>query len=532
VLHPGHRAEPRRDRGEVAPADRVAPDKEELWRSHPSSSPRKGRQTLLYPSVYNFTVPLGGGWHALVNLLAGSLDVVDDALTSSLLPTPASRHLDVPTEVERYLDARGYLWADLQQERSQAALLRRELLEFHRNSVRQTLVVIPSYHCNLRCGYCWQRLYGLDSPIMTREVMDHLFDSIPQVVQREPGREAEIIVFGGEPLAEIPELRQRVLDILERSSASGYSTKIVTNGVGLAAAAPYLAGRADVIQVTIDGPPDVHRRRRPLPGGDSYEPLRRGVNEALRAGLRINIRVNADLQNLPTLPDLAAHIRDQGWLETGLLTVHLAPVKNHNSRKETIAEERVLHGVLDLAASDERMSVFSLDGFAGIKYFDSFMATGLLPLHRFFHCEAQMNFYAFDLNGDIYACWDAAGLPSLAVGRYLPEVAIDSEKLALWRDRDGMAISACEGCVALPSCGGGCAFLAYEHAGAFTGQNCDSLLEAFKSAVARNADWILSRAHAGDHCVGLVRADEVITPVTRQFAFHDRAQLVTPEESC
>jgi uncharacterized protein len=485
---------------------------------------------LLFPSVYNSAVPLGEGRHALFNFLAGSLDVVDDTVLSAL--TGGASAPALPEDVAAYLDARGYLWAEAGQEAAQAEMLYGELLSFHRKSLPQTVVVIPSYHCNLSCGYCWQRLYDLDSPVIRPEMGDRFFQSLPQVVEGFPGRGVEIIVFGGEPLAADAELKQRVVQILDTARGSGYQTKVITNGVGLEAAAEDLAGKVDTIQVTIDGPPEFHRRRRPIPGGDSYEPLRRGVDAAIRAGLRVNVRVNVDFQNVSLLPELSDHIREQGWLGSGLVTLFVAPLKNHNPRKTVAPETLLLREVLELAARDERMNVFCFEGFAGIKYFKGFVQTGMLPLQRFFNCEAQMNFYAFDPRGDIYACWDAAGIPEMAVGRYWPDVRIDAEKLAYWRGRSGLRIAGCHGCAALPACGGGCAFLAYEHKGRLTEPTCDSLLDAFKLAVAARADWVLERAQKGDHCVGLVTASGV-NPVTRELGlFEDKAGVPSLRNSC
>ena len=70
---------------------------------------------------------------------------------------------------------------------------------------------------------------------------------------------------------------------------------------------------------------------------------------------------------------------------------------------------------------------------------------------------------AFDLHGDIYACWDAAGIKDLSVGRFLPEVELYERRLNMWRKRTTLDIGECGGCTSQPHCGGGCQFLALEH---------------------------------------------------------------------
>lgn len=498
-------------------------------------------------STYNVLVPLpplqhgdsdGSQYHALFNTLAGSIDVVDGDVARAVQACgPAPQHsliqigagnrarsalAELPDDVLDYLDQRGYLFASHEEERSQAQLLYDEMLRFHRQVVRQPMVVIPSYNCDLKCPYCWQRLYHLDSPVMSEEMAEHLFEVIPSFVEVERADRVDLIIFGGEPLQDVAPLRERVLHLLALGHEKGYSTKIISNGVGLAANVPYLEGKVEVIQITIDGPADIHRRRRPLPGGrDSFTPMAEGISKAVAAGIAINVRVNTDETNLPRLPELADFAQQQGWLDTGKVRFHLAPVKNHNPRKETNSEAELLKKVLALVEQDDRMRIYDLGGFPGIKYFQGFKDSGLFSLHRFFNCEAQINFYGFDLKGDVYACWDAAGLQHLAVGRFHPEVEMDPAQLARWRKRTSLDIESCQGCSSSPHCGGGCQFLAFEHKDTFMTSSCDSMMEGYVQSILNHSGWLVERATSGDHAVGFITRSGVVNRVERPFGIID-----------
>jgi uncharacterized protein len=494
-------------------------------------------------STYNVLVPLpsqtyNGNYFALFNTLAGSIEVVDRAVAQQLERIPRasqgtglvplsrlSKHRSngqvapdqtLPTDVLTYLGRRGYIFDSAEEEDHQARVLYDVMMEFHRKVVRQPLVVIPTYNCDLKCPYCWQRLYHMDSPIMSEELARHLFDVLPSVVEVDRPDRVDLTIFGGEPLQDVPALRERVLQLLSLASASGYSSKIISNGVGLEPNVPYLRGKVDLIQVTIDGPPEIHRKRRPLPkDGDSFTPMARGLTAALEAGIRINVRVNTDESNLPRLPELLDYAKEAGWLDTKLLRFHLAPVKNHNPRKDTNSEADLLNKVLELVRRDPRMSVFDLTGFPGLKYFKGFKDSGLFSLHRFFNCEAQINFFAFDLHGDVYACWDAAGLNHLAVGRSLPDLVLYSTKLNQWRGRTSLDIGGCQNCTSSPHCGGGCQFLSLEHNDTFMASNCDSMMEGYVQSIVASAEWLIERAHAGDHAVGLIVENSVLTTVNK-----------------
>ncbi|MCP2358225.1 uncharacterized protein HD597_005245 [Nonomuraea thailandensis] len=506
-------------------------------------------------SEYNVLVPLKGrgqGYFALFNTLAGSIDVIDGELAADLpgadrgtrsttdggeargtfVGLPRRRPLSSAAEpVISYLDRRGYLFSSRADEQRVSRVLYNTMVDFHRKAVAQPLVVIPSYNCDLKCPYCWQRLYHMDSPIMTAETAERLVAVLPQFVDaRSPGT-VDFTVFGGEPLQDVPALRERVLQLLDLAAGLGYATKVISNGVGLKPAVPFLAGKVDLIQITIDGPADVHKRRRPLPlklGGDSFQPMVEGIDLALKNGIRINVRVNVDESNLPRLPELTDFAAARGWLDTELLKMHLAPVKNHNPKRESNSESGLLLQVLELVESDERMAVYDLTGFPGIKYFQGFRETGLFSLHRFFNCEAQINFWAFDLHGDVYACWDAAGQDHLAVGRFLPEVVVHEEKLSQWRDRTSLDIDGCQGCSSSAHCGGGCQFLALEHNNSFEASSCDSMMTGYVDSIERNSDWLMERAISGDHAVGMATLREVVTAVNRPFGLLDERPVSLP----
>jgi len=504
-------------------------------------------------SINNVLVPLaapagdGGTYYALFNALAGSIDVVDQAVLDGLdrLAGPATPGFvslgamrsgspsTLNDDVLGYLSRRGYLFSSVEEERDQARMLYEEMLRFHRATVRQPIVVIPSYNCNLKCPYCWQRLYHLDSPVMSREMVDHLFSvALPELIETSSPDRVALTVFGGEPLQDEPELQDRVLQILTLGRSAGFTNGIITNGVGLGKALPRLAGKVDVLQVTFDGPARIHRKRRPLPRGDSFAPLAGAVSDALAAGIRVRARVNVDATNLEHLPELADFARDQGWLDNPRMYFHIAPVKNHNPRHDAPSETDLLLKVLELADRDERMRAFDLSGFGGIKYFRGFQESGLFSLHRFFNCEAQINCWVLDLHGHLYACWDSAGLPEMAVGRFHPTVEIDPQALGQWRNRNALDIPACQQCPAAPHCGGGCQFLAHEHHGRHDAPACDALLASYIQAISRNADWLLERARLGDHAVGLITREGVVTAVDRPFGLIDDSPELIDAVSC
>ena len=185
-------------------------------------------------------------------------------------------------------------------------------------------------------------------------------------------------------------------------------------------------------------------------------------------------------------------------------------------------ESQLLKDVLALVNADSRMKIFDLSGFSGLKYFEGFKDTGMFSLHRFFNCEAQINLFVLDLHGDVYSCWDAAGLKHLSVGTYHPEPKINSEELHKWRKRTSLDIEGCSGCASSPHCGGGCQFIALEHNKTYQSSICDSMMEGYVQAIRANAGWLVDQATSGGHAVGLITGDGVVTAVKGVFGILER----------
>ena len=59
------------------------------------------------------------------------------------------------------------------------------------------------------------------------------------------------------------------------------------------------------LQVTVDGPPDVHNQRRPLKGGgETFAQTLTAVQLALGHGIKVSIRINVDQTNRTYLREL------------------------------------------------------------------------------------------------------------------------------------------------------------------------------------------------------------------------------------
>jgi uncharacterized protein len=348
------------------------------------------------------------------------------------------------------------------------------------------LVVVPSFGCNLACTNCYQEPFdpsgtGLVSP----EVVDAFF----AYVDRHHGSERPrpyLTLFGGEPLRDTPAHRDRVGRLLDGARAHGLEVAVVTNGHDLAAFLPALeAGPVKEVQVTIDGPRPVHDRRRPHASGTgTFDRIVAGVDALVAAGIPVNLRVVADRENLPSLPELAELALRKGWLDLPASRFKTQVGRNYElfgcasrQRREALFDRVELWASwLALAEAHPVLRRFHRPRFHGIGHLAE---TGELPAPNFDACPATKKEWAFGPDGRLYGCTATVGHAAHALGRFHPEPVRDDAAIAAWRARTTLSIPQCRECAVAPVCGGGCGAVAWDRAGTPLAPDCRPVAELY-----------------------------------------------------
>jgi uncharacterized protein len=412
--------------------------------------------------------------------------------------TPSDRTLDS-------LRQRGYLTSmSVQEEEGHFA---RTVKRLHRQAVAQGIgyIIMPTYNCNLRCSYCFQdhmrsnpdyrHLLRTISP----QVVDRIFAAMPQIeaahgVTPDDVTTRRMGFFGGEPL--LAENRQIIEYIIGRAQAMGpVRFWAVSNATELHAYRDLLGPQGiSMIQITLDGPPDEHDKRRiRADGSGTFADIARNIDLCLEREVSISVRVNLDPRNIVDMPRLGDEIVSRGWDQNGRFHVYTAKINagNENTKlQDTFATAWELSNALDeLRAVHPSMRVFGrpdedLENRA-LKIFDS-GAHGL-PQFKTSFCGAHTGMYIFDAFGDIYSCWERTGDPGIRIGR-LPEeggVEMNEALTRMWHSRTPASNPTCRKCRYAMHCGGGCAVLAEGQKGKFFTNYCDGFADRFRQSVAK-----------------------------------------------
>jgi uncharacterized protein len=344
-----------------------------------------------------------------MNPLTGAMDVVDKRGANLLQNPDAIGALEEFSDFFAAAKAKGYVYDTAEDEQRALSSVGEKVRAAHKSEPLR-IDIYPTFLCNLRCTYCFQpHLFHGRNNLIQAEAIDALFDAVEEL-QRMWGSPATpvLTLFGGEPLLNRPGQRNAVARILSMSTARGYRLKVITNGVELSSYAALLANhKLEFVQVTLDGPREVHDCRRIFGnGGGTFDRIAEGIDAALENGLPVAIRVNADAENIVHLPRLADYILDKGWVTKGV-TVCVAPVEDFVPETEYCAESttlETLRRLLDVKRKYAQTAFMAISS-RSAQFFDYVLEHGCLPLPMTKYCAAVIgNQISLDYQGNIFAC--------------------------------------------------------------------------------------------------------------------------------
>lgn len=338
--------------------------------------------------------------------------------------------------------------ADVVAENQEACATTRELVQ----------ILQPSASCQLGCVYCGQEHAQAR---MGSELHDRLAGRIRRRLQiaREAGTGYESVLigwFGGEPLLGMPAIRalSPTLQALATEYGCSYSSRVVTNGLRLS---PEIAlelqesHHVQHIEVTLDGPPSQHDKRRPTKAGKpTFEAIANNLVALARESrirFQLAIRCNVDQSNAADVPALIDLLADRGLHER--FALYFSPVYAWGND----AGARALDAAEYAEREIEWFALMMRRGFS----------VGLLPSRRPITCLAvRRDGRVTDAYGGEFNCTEVSYVPAYGQPNVyqIGHVRDDAEGKPLfndWNERIGHDTTLpCHSCRMLPVCGGAC----------------------------------------------------------------------------
>jgi uncharacterized protein len=442
------------------------------------------RREKMQLSNYEIILPLKDKAHyLLVNGLYVAMDVVDKACGQALL----AGNLDALSEEEKmHLLSRGHIADSSEREREDLEILAAvdRKLDIERSA---TLLMLPTYDCNFRCPYCFERhRLSCGKEWLKKTMSKDLVDAVFEAVDKERQRGAKVDglgLYGGEPF--LKENVELIRYISKKAIDAGMTLDAVTNGYDLEYYTDILKEfKYRQLQITLDGvKEDNDKRRLYTGGGGSYEKILENIGLALDNGIKTSIRINVGPENIKRVHELTRVFKERGFTDNSSFHYYYAPTddeyypgKDHGVRYRDIVDMLV----------DNGYEVF--DAMKCVSHYSSIIEgiQELIDKKEYYnaapyHCGAESNMYLVDPEGNIFTCWDFVAMEEMTVGRINMEKRKFAFKFDLlkWNYRTVDNIPECVGCPYLFACGGGCAARAYKEKGDAWTFYCGQIKEIF-----------------------------------------------------
>ena len=398
----------------------------------------------------------------IINPLSKNADILDSETAEALL----NGNFPDPDDLKE----KGYLVDSNEEDK----LFKTEYLNFLDNREEDEIQIFyaPTYACNFTCSYCYQDGYGNEQNQDNEAVIKAFFDYIDTEFA---GRKKYITVFGGESLLPDNNTRRKIELIITEANKRDLSLAFVTNGYSLESYIPLLkTASVRELQVTIDGPAEVHNRRRMLKNGSgTFEIIAAGVTAALENKIPVNLRAVIDKENLPALPELARYAVEQGWTSNPLFKTQLG--RNYElhycqeNSKRLYDRLSMYEDLYELIKENPVVMDFHRPAFSISRFlFDN----GEMPDPLYDSCPGCKTEWAFDYTGKIYSCTATVGKPGESLGTFFPEKTLKEDAVEAWQDRDVTSIPECRSCELRLACGGGCASAAKNKSGTINSPDC------------------------------------------------------------
>lgn len=351
-----------------------------------------------------------------------------------------------------------------------------------RRKRRETMYTfVLTYNCNLRCVYCYE---GEKQPYnMSWETARTILDFISRRTKERGDKRLHFGFYGGEPLLQ-KELMFEILGHAENLLPNDVklSTGMATNGVLLTDDVVEVLKRynCESVQITIDGPPDVHNKRRPTTSGHgTFDEIVTGAKRIL-GNFPLALRINIDKDNVAHIPQFIRLLRSQGFNRPDVI-LFPAPVLSTTSACKDYApyclpSPKYAKMVL------KHIRMFSEEGF-NVFWREAYSS----PLY----CEAlgENARLIFDHSGDIYTCLAGLRRRESLVGNIFNNPPIDESLFEKWRERSPLQFTECMACDIVGFCGAGCPDEAYDANGTFNTIHCPYFLYNYRDSIREYVRW-------------------------------------------
>lgn len=309
------------------------------------------------------------------------------------------------------------------------------------------LTILLTHQCQMKCQYCFEG--EKDGTSISHESIEALLTFL--IAHKNNCNRLRVTWFGGEPLLNYPKLKEMSVRLIEfcKENEIEYSADITTNAFALSRdrcseIVNYLQVKRFII--TLDGPAEIHDRRRPLRSGlPSFNRIWENIGHLIDTGASVTIRMTIDSENAASVPKFLNNVAESPY--AGKVGISFCRTIDYNFTSQHI-----------------RSLLYSEKDFAEVEW-KLIQAAHSLGLYRYSFPHAapaggclRRGDIVVGSDGVVYKCLDTVGDKRWAIAS-IDKFDLSTETpqwYKAWGEWTPSHTQSCSKCVLRPLCNGGC----------------------------------------------------------------------------
>lgn len=402
-------------------------------------------------SKFNIYYDLDDGTRLAFNSFSCALAVVDNTYQELISTLNTVNNDNIPEHLRECFNCaiEGHFIVDDNCDELQELTIKRNYSKYYTGALG--LTIAPTLACNFKCVYC----YETSKPgVMSSETQQNIVSFVASQINEL--KTLDVSWYGGEPLLAkniVFDLSNQLIELCKNHNVE-YNAYIVSNGslINDDVIERLIEYKVRGIQITLDGPPEIHNRRRITKSGEeSFDLILDNINKILKSEkMDVSIRINLDKSNSSELENLLT-----------ILSERLVSKKVKISFGQVTAYTEACKSIENSCFDNQEFSLEIL------KYYYLLEKHGFQEYNNYpypqlmlnYCCAELINSFVVDHEGYLYKCWNEVGNIEHCVGNVsdLP-YDLTNSKNAKWIERRPYLTKACSNCSILPVCMGGCPY--------------------------------------------------------------------------
>lgn len=334
-------------------------------------------------------------------------------------------------------------------------------LKERKNLYTTVFGICPTYSCNMRCKYCYQKNRWFNDQLISDKELKYIFDFI----NNNPLNDTPTVIelFGGEPLQK--RNKEIISKVFSFCKQNDYPLTMTTNGLDLYDYLDlFVLYNKYILRVatTLDGIGDFHNlRRKTLHGVDGFDKISKGIEFLLNLGIDTDLYINIDYENLDQLPKLLGYCKDKDWLDNDNFKIRIGRVDDRcfeNLSNSVISESDLLRQIVllfknNFKAPENFQLAFLKTTLPLAQLFNIDFGQNELKA-KYYYCSSVSPFikgYYIDNKLDCYRCPYSVGNKDFSIGNIKREIITET-----WERHFLLSLPECLNCPLGGYCSGGC----------------------------------------------------------------------------